>query len=88
MGLDSHTHPDFWDCYKKLQKDIQTLADRKFALFKNNPQHPSLGFSKKDTVWTVDIGYHHRAMGYKQDNNIIWFWIGTHEDYNNLINKQ
>ncbi|GAB6058899.1 type II toxin-antitoxin system RelE family toxin [Desulfonatronum parangueonense] len=87
MGLICYTHPDFWKGYKKLQEDIQRLADNKFELFKDNPHHPSLGFAKKGNVWTVDVGYHHRAIGYREGNEIVWFWIGTHEEYNTLMNR-
>ena len=87
MGLISYTHPDFWKGYKKLQPDIQRLADNKFELFKDNPHHPSLGFAMKGNVWTVDVGCHHRAIGYREGNEIVWFWIGTHEEYNTLMNR-
>lgn len=87
MELESHTHPNFWKCYNNLQKEIQDLSDKKFELFKNNPHHPSLGFAKKGNVWTANVGYHHRAIGYKKDNKVVWFWIGSHEDYNALMNK-
>jgi hypothetical protein len=40
----------FWKCYEQLPQEIQELADRKFALFKSNPRHPSLGFKKKGGV--------------------------------------
>ncbi len=87
MELSSYTHPDFWKYYNELPKDIQSLADKKFELFKRDPNHPSLGFSKKGKVWTVNIGLHYRAIGYKEENNIVWFWIGSHEDYNRLMNR-
>jgi len=52
----------FWKCYEQLPQQIQKLADRKFALFKSNPRHPSLGFKKKGGVYTVDIGRSYRAI--------------------------
>ena len=87
MGLVSYTHPDFWTFYNKLPKKVQNLANEKFELFKQNPNHPSLEFAKKGNVWTVNIGIHYRAIGYKEYNNIIWFWIGSHEDYNKLMKR-
>jgi hypothetical protein len=87
MGLRSFTHPEFWTCYHRLPKQIQNLADKKFKLFKEDPNHPSLKFSKKGTVWTVNIGYHYRVLAYREGMDIVWFWIGTHEDYNNLMNR-
>jgi hypothetical protein len=38
-------------------------------------------------VWSVRIGDHYRALARRDGDLIIWFWIGTHEDYNNLINQ-
>jgi len=71
MGLVSYTHPDFWTYYNNLPQNIQKLANEKFELFKQNPNHPSLGFAKKGKVWTVNLGIHYRAIGYKEYNNII-----------------
>jgi hypothetical protein len=87
MGVRSFTHPDFWKYYYRLPKQIQNLADKKFELFKKNHRHSSLDFSKKGAVWTADIGYHYRAIAYREGRDIVWFWIGSHEDYNTLMNR-
>jgi hypothetical protein len=29
----------------------------------------------------------YRAIGIFNENEIIWFWIGSHEEYNNLLKK-
>ena len=87
MGLVSHTHLNFWKCYKLLPKEIQDLADKKFALFRSDPFHSSLGFAQKGAVWTVDVGLHYRAIAWREGNSLVWFWIGSHEDYNKLMNR-
>jgi len=87
MGLTSTTHPDFWKCYEKLPLEVKDLADRKFSMFRCRPFHPSLGFSKKGVVWTVDIGLHYRAIAWREQDTLVWFWIGSHEDYNILMNR-
>jgi hypothetical protein len=38
-----------------------SLADKNFALFRENPQHPSLDFRKKGGVYTAEIGRSYRA---------------------------
>jgi len=38
----------FWEAYGKLPGHIRNLADKNFALLKENPQHPSLQFKKAD----------------------------------------
>jgi hypothetical protein len=41
----------------------------------------------------VSAGQYHqalyRALGvwYKQSDTIVWFWIGSHEAYNNIIRR-
>jgi len=74
----------FWKCYEELPRHAQKLADKNFALFKANPQHPSLGFKKKGGVHTVEIGRSYRALARERNGDFYWFWIGTHEAYNNL----
>jgi hypothetical protein len=80
-GLRSFTHPDFWKYYEKLPKHIKTLADRKFELFKEDSSHLSLDFSKKGSAGTVNIGHHYRTIAFREGEDIVWFWIGSHVDY-------
>ncbi|MEJ7680003.1 MAG: hypothetical protein WKG06_19525 [Segetibacter sp.] len=36
-------------------------------------------------IYSVRVGLSYRALGIKQEETMIWFWIGSHEDYNKLI---
>ena len=38
--------PAFWQAYAKLPENVRALADKNYALLKENPQHPSLHFKK------------------------------------------
>jgi hypothetical protein len=58
----SHALKSFWKCYDQLPAHAQKLADKNFALFKANRWHPSLGFSKKGEIYTVEIGRSYRAL--------------------------
>jgi hypothetical protein len=71
----------FWDAYDKLPAEIRKLADRKFALLKTDPKHPSLHFKKVGRTWSVRIGLHFRAIATEVDGNMRWHWIGSHADY-------
>jgi len=33
----------------------------------------------------VGVGY--RALGLKVDDGIVWFWIGSHAEYERLISQ-
>lgn len=79
-----HAAPDFWISYRALPANIRTLADRAFSLLKANPHHPSLHFKKADSFWSVRVGLHYRALGVGVWGGVLWFWIGTHADYDRL----
>lgn len=77
--------PDFWACYRALPKLVQELADKSLALLKNDPHHPSLHFKKVGRFWSVRIGLSYRALGVTIPDGVLWFWIGSHSDYDNLV---
>jgi hypothetical protein len=35
-------------------------------------------------LWSVRIGSHYRALGTQVQEGILWFWIGTHADYDRM----
>ena len=73
MSFRSRAIPEFWDCYDRLPESVRSLANKKYALFQENPFHPSLGLQKKGEVWTIDIGRSYRALAWKQGT----IFIGT-----------
>jgi hypothetical protein len=79
--------PEFWKCYRSLPANVQALADAKFALFEDDPFHPSLALKQKGEVWTADVGRSYRVIAYREGDILHWFWIGTHEAYNNLLSR-
>ena len=86
--MNHRTLPRFWEDYKQLPKDIQALADKNFELLKYDPHHPSLHFKKvniRKQLWSVRIGTQYRALGMEKPDGIVWFWIGSHADYDKLL---
>jgi hypothetical protein len=77
--------PRFWRCYQNLPDAIRKLADKNFELLKADPHHPSLHFKKIGELWSVRVGAHYRALGLDQDDTIVWFWIGSHSEYDKLV---
>ncbi|HVR37418.1 MAG TPA: hypothetical protein VMS21_16405 [Methylomirabilota bacterium] len=39
--------PEFWKHYHSLPEEVRQLADKTFALLKENPRHLSLRFERK-----------------------------------------
>jgi hypothetical protein len=77
--------PEFWVSYRALQKNVRELADKNFALLKNDPHHPSLHFKKAGRYWSARIGISYRSLGVEVPDGVLWFWIGSHADYNNFL---
>ena len=82
-----YTNRKFWSYYAQLPEDVQKIADSSYELLKTNPNHPSLHFKKVNQYWSVRVGKSYRALGIEVENGILWFWIGTHGEYDRLIGK-
>jgi hypothetical protein len=83
--LNHRATPEFWDCYRALPEPIRELADRAFAILKADPRHPSLHFKKVGRFLSARVGLHHRALAVEIPEGALWFWIGTHAEYDKLI---
>jgi hypothetical protein len=77
--------PSFWVYYKKLPKEIHKLADRNFELLKSNPTHSSLHLKKVGRYCSVRVGKKYRALAVEVEKGLLWFWIGTHSEYDKLV---
>lgn len=77
--------PRFWRYYRALPEAVRKLADKNFELLKEDPHYPSLHYKKIDRLWSVRVGAHYRALGLDSGDTIVWFWIGSHADYDKLV---
>jgi hypothetical protein len=75
----------FWAAYDQLPAPIQKLADANFKLLKRDPRHPSLQLKKVGRHWSARVGLNHRALATESDGYFIWFWIGSHAEYDRRI---
>ncbi len=78
-------NPAFWEAYQKLPLRIRDLADKNFDLLKSNPKHPSLRLKKVGRFWSARVGLGYRALAVEVDDGLLWFWIGSHADYDAQI---
>lgn len=86
----SKTSSRFWKSYKRLPEHIKKEAKNSYRQFKKNPYHPSLRFKQihpTRPIFSIRISMDYRALGIKQNNVILWFWIGSHNNYDNLIKQ-
>jgi hypothetical protein len=79
----------FWRCFDALPKNIQQQAENARA-WQADPNRPSLDFKQVHAsrpIVSVRIGLHYRAIGQRDGDTVVWFWIGSHADYDNLLRR-
>ena len=88
--MKSHTTERFRKAFQRLPASVQQQARAAYRLFKQNPYHPGLRFKQvhpSRPIYSVRIGIDYRALGAQDAEDIIWFWIGSHSDYDKLISR-
>ena len=86
----SHINARFRQDFARLPDRIKKQTRKAYRLFKSDPQHRSLEFKKlppHDEIWSARITDQYRAVGRRQDDLIVWFFIGTHAEYDRLLSK-
>jgi hypothetical protein len=88
--MNSQTLPSFWKTYAELSDPIKAQARKAYALWRNNPFHPSLHFkciNREEHIWAVRISRGYRAIGILEDDTMTWFWIGNHDAYERFFSS-
>ena len=81
----------FNELYAALPTVVQKQADKAYARFETNPNHPSLNFKQLegDPVWySARISINYRAVCVRDNDAYVWFWIGSHAEYDNLLRQR
>lgn len=87
----SRTTKAFRTSLRNLPDHVQRQARKAYLLFRTNPSHPSLRFKQVDLVepiFSVRVGIGYRAMAVREGKDLIWFWIGSHADYDQLLRRR
>jgi hypothetical protein len=85
--LNHFASPEFWRHYRLLPEEIQKSADRCFALLRDDPRRPSLHFRRVGAFWSARVGLHYRALARDRAEGLVWFWIGHHSRYDQIISS-
>lgn len=83
--MKSSATPRFWKLYEALPVSVQRKADKAFALWHENPSHPSLHFKKVGRFWSARVDDSHRAIADVRGDTAYWLWIGGHDAYEAMI---
>ena len=86
--MSSKTTGRFRDAYRRLPEHVQRRAREAYRRFKDNPSHPSLRFKHVHAtvpIYSARVGLGYRALAVVDGEVVVWFWIGTHADYDQLL---
>jgi hypothetical protein len=68
-----------------LPANVRKLADEAFAHLEQDPQYPALHLKKVGRFWSARVGGNYRALAIEAADGLVWFWIGTHAEYDKLL---
>ena len=86
--MKSKTTGKFWQLYARLLVDIQRRTYKAYQLWSENSNHPSLHFKRvdeSDPLYSVRVSDSYRVLGILDNDTMIWFWIGTHDEYERML---
>ena len=75
----------FWASYHQLPPEVRQRALKQYRLWLKNPEHRSLRFKKIQSFWSARIDARYRALGIMAGDTVVWFWIGTHDEYEQIL---
>ena len=79
--------PDFWRCYRHMPEEVRELADKNFALLRQDPHHPSLRLKKVGSFWSARVGLRYCVLARDRAEGLVWFSIGSHGEYDQFLKK-
>ncbi|ACB52460.1 hypothetical protein cce_3112 [Crocosphaera subtropica ATCC 51142] len=74
----------------QLPETVQKQAEKAYKLWDQDPYHNSLQFkrvSQNQPIYSVRVSLNYRVLGLLEDDHIYWFWIGTHDEYDELLKR-
>ena len=86
--MTSHVTERFRRGLRSLPANVQRQARDAYKRFREDPGHPSLHFKQVHTtrpIYSARISLDYRALAVRDGDEITWFWIGSHADYDALL---
>jgi hypothetical protein len=87
----SRTTERFRACFARLPDSVRQDAKHAFALFAQNPYDHRLHFKRVHgtrPIYSARVGSKgYRAVGNRVGNEIDWYWIGPHDEYERVIQE-
>lgn len=88
--MTSHTTERFRKAFEQLPPEVQEAARKAYWLWQQDPHHRSLQFKQihsEKPIFSVRIGRAWRAVGVRHEEYMLWYWIGSHAEYDKLVSQ-
>lgn len=88
--MNSRTTRRFRELLAALPAHVRRQTQEAYRLFQGNPAHPGLHFKQGHAdppIYSARVGIGYRAVGALDGGAIIWLWIGSHPDYDRLLQQ-
>jgi hypothetical protein len=88
--LKSVTTERFRRLYATAGELRQRQIKRAYKLWQENPAHPSIRFKKvhdTEPIYSARVDLDWRAVGVLQEDTLVWFWVGAHDEYAALLRR-
>lgn len=88
--MNSSTTRQFRTLYANLPAHVQRQAREAYRLFKLDPTHPGLRFKRVHAdppIYSARVGISYRAAGALDGDTVVWYWIGSHADYDKFLDQ-
>lgn len=76
--------------FAQLPRSVQAQANDAYRKFAEDPFRRSLAFKPVHATkpyWSARVGLNHRVVGVRDRDEIVWFWIGSHAEYDDLVSR-
>ena len=86
--MTSHVTRRFCAMFAALPAHVQRQAREAYRLFRQDPSHAGLHFKQVHAdplLYSARVGISYRAVCVRDGPTVVWFWIGTHAAYDQLL---
>ncbi len=74
-----------------LPASVQEQAAKAYVLWQEDAYHPSLQFkrvSQKQPIYSARVSLNYRVLGLLESDHVYWYWIGAHDEYDELLKRR
>jgi len=89
--MNSRTTRRFRELFSALPSHVQRQAREAYRLFRGDPAHPGLHFKQvrdDPPLYSARVGISYRAVAVRDGNTFVWYWIGSHAAYDQLLGQK